>query len=244
MPVFERGTTEIHYEVFGRGTPVLCIAPGGMRSSVSFWEKAALDPLTAYADGPFQLVAMDQRNTAGSRGPLDVDDPWGSYAADQLGLMDHLGIDRFEVIGCCIGGAYILRLIQAAPGRVAAAVLEQPIGVHAGNRELFEGMWRSWAEELVAGRDDIDAATAEAFGRAMWAGDFVVSVARDAVRSCPTPLLVMPGIDEFHPTETGREIAALAPAAELLEPWKDPEHLPAATAAVGRFLRDHAPRPA
>ena len=27
-----------------------------------------------------------------------------------------------------------------------------------------------------------------------------------------------------------------------IEPWKDPEHLPAATEAVGRFLRDHTPR--
>jgi len=55
-------------------------------------------------------------------------------------------------------------------------------------------------------------------------------------------MLVLPGVDEYHPTETGREIAALAPAAELLEPWKDPEHLSAATEAVGRFLRDHTPR--
>jgi hypothetical protein len=49
-------------------------------------------------------------------------------------------------------------------------------------------------------------------------------------------MLVLPGVDEYHPAEIGREIAALAPAASLLEPWKDPEHLPAATEAVGRFL--------
>ena len=52
----------------------------------------------------------------------------------------------------------------------------------------------------------------------------------------------VPGVDEHHPAQTGREIAALAPAARLLEPWKDPGHLPAATEAVGRFLRDHTPR--
>jgi pimeloyl-ACP methyl ester carboxylesterase len=43
------------------------------------------------------------------------------------------------------------------------------------------------------------------------------------------------------PLETGREIAALAPAGELLEPWKDAEHLREAIEAVGRFLRDHSP---
>jgi hypothetical protein len=55
-------------------------------------------------------------------------------------------------------------------------------------------------------------------------------------------MLVMPGVDEYHPAETGREIAAFAPSAELLEPWKDPAHLPAATEAAGQFLRDHTPR--
>ncbi len=54
-------------------------------------------------------------------------------------------------------------------------------------------------------------------------------------------MLVLPGVDEHHPTETGREIAALAPAAELFEPWKDPGHLPDATEAVGPFLRDRTP---
>jgi hypothetical protein len=73
----------------------------------------------------------------------------------------------------------------------------------------------------------------------MWAPGFAVSVTREQVRSFRTPMLVLPGVDEYHPAETGREVAALAPAAELLEPWKDPGHLPAATKAVGRFLRDH-----
>jgi fermentation-respiration switch protein FrsA (DUF1100 family) len=87
----------------------------------------------------------------------------------------------------------------------------------------------------------------------MWAPGFAVSVTREQVRSFRTPMLVLPGVDEYHPAETGREIAALAaetgreiaalaPAAEMLEPWKDPGHLPAATKAVGRFLRDHTPR--
>jgi hypothetical protein len=89
-------------------------------------------------------------------------------------------------------------------------------------------------------RDDLGSDEIEAFAAAMWAADFAVSVSRDQVRSFRTPMLVLPGVDEHHPAETGREIAALAPAGELLEPWKDPEHLPAATEAVGRFLQDHS----
>ena len=103
-------------------------------------------------------------------------------------------------------------------------------------------LWKPWRDQLVDNRDDLASDEIEAFATTMWAPDFAVSVTRDQVRSFRTPMLVLPGVDEYHPGETGREIAALAPAAELLEPWKDPEHLPAATEAVGRFLRDHTPR--
>ena len=37
MPIFERGETKLYYEEQGAGFPILLIAPGGMRSSVSFW---------------------------------------------------------------------------------------------------------------------------------------------------------------------------------------------------------------
>jgi pimeloyl-ACP methyl ester carboxylesterase len=201
---------------------------------------AAINPLTAYA-GQYRMIAMDQRNAGRSAGPLDAGDPWGAYAADQLAVMDHLGIGRFLVFGCCIGGPFILKLCQLAPERVAAAVLEQPVGIIESNRELFDNIWKQWAEQLISNRDDLGSDEIAAFATTMWAPDFAVSVTREQVRSLRTPMLVMPGVDEYHPAQTGREIAALVPGAELLEPWKDAEHLPAATQAAGRFLRDHTP---
>ena len=240
MPYFTRGDVSLYYEERGAGFPLLAIAPGGMKSTVDYWKFAAVNPWESFA-GDFRMVAMDQRNAGQSTGPLDVDDPWGGYAADQLGLLDHLGIDRFLVMGCCIGGSFILKLIEQAPERVVAAVLEQPIGVDDSNRDLFRQMQRAWADEVVAARDDIDAATMDRFLSAMWGDEFVVSVDRDVITGCPVPLLVMPGIDEYHPTETGREIARLAPHAEVLEPWKDsPEHIAAATEAARRFLESYA----
>ncbi|MFY9773257.1 MAG: hypothetical protein WAK28_01645, partial [Trebonia sp.] len=137
---------------------------------------------------------------------------------------------------------FILKLLELAPERVVAAVLEQPVGITDRNRELFDSVWKQWGEQLASSREDLGSEQIEAFATAMWAAGFAVSVTRDQVRSFRTPMLVLPGVDEHHPAETGREIAALAPSAELLEPWKDPEHLPAATEAVGRFLHDHTPR--
>lgn len=240
MPTLVRDDTTIYFEERGAGAPVLLLAPGGMRSAIDIWRNAAVDPWESYA-GEFRLIAMDQRNAGRSHGPLDPSDPWGAYAADQLAVLDHLGVDRFLVMGCCIGGSFILKLVEQAPDRVVAAVLEQPIGVHDGNRQLFTEMGRSWAEDLVAGRADLDAGAAERFLSSMWSDDFVVSVGRDVVADCPVPLLVLPGVDDYHPTETGREVAALAPQAEVLEPWKDsPEHIAVATEAVREFLSRHA----
>ena len=128
MPYVDRGEARIWYTVQGTGFPLLTLAPGGMRSSVPLWEAAAINPLTAYA-GQYQMIAMDQRNAGQSAGPLETGDPWGAYAADQLAVMDHLGIDRFLVFGCCIGGPFILKLLELAPERVVAAVLEQPVGI-------------------------------------------------------------------------------------------------------------------
>lgn len=240
MPELTRGATTIHYEERGRGFPALCLAPGGMRSTVSAWQHAAVDPWSHYRT--LRRIAMDQRNAGASRGPLPVSDPWGEYAADQLAVLDHLGVDRFVVVGCCIGGSFILKLCSLAPERVVAAVLEQPIGVTTDNRGLFEAMRRAWATELLDGRPDLAPAEMEAFLAAMWADEFVVSVPREEVARCPVPLLVLPGIDDYHPTAVGREIAELAPRAELLEPWRDsPEHVAAATEAVERWLLDHVP---
>jgi pimeloyl-ACP methyl ester carboxylesterase len=241
VPYVDSGGARIWYTDQGAGFPMLTLAPGGMRSSVSLWQAAAINPLTAFA-GRYRLIAMDQRNAGQSAGPLEAGDPWGAYAGDQLAVMDQLGIDRFLVFGCCIGGPFILKLCELAPERVVAAVLEQPVGIIAANRELFDGIWKQWAEQLMSRPGAPGRAAIEAFATTMWARDFAVSVTRDQVRSFRTPMLVLPGTDDYHPTETGREIAALAPAAELLEPWKDPEHLPAATEAVRRFLRDHTPR--
>ena len=240
MPYYQPDQhTSIYYEERGDGPPLLLIAPGGMKSAIDVWKNAAIDPWSSFA-GEFHLVAMDQRNAGRSRGPLEPADPWGAYARDQLGLMTHLGYERFLVMGCCIGGSFILELAAVAPARLVAAVLEQPIGVIPANRHLFAQLQSTWAEEVTAGRDDLDRASADAFLDAMWTRDFAVSVDRETIARIETPLLVLPGIDDYHPTESGREIAALAPNATVLEPWKDTaEHVEAATDEVRRWLRQY-----
>jgi pimeloyl-ACP methyl ester carboxylesterase len=242
VATFRYGDVSIRYEDTGSGFPVLLLAPGGMRSAIELWENATLNPLREYVD-EFRLIAMDQRNAGQSSGPLDAADPWGSYAADQLALLDHLGVEQFHAFGCCIGCSYALGLAERAPGRLASAVLEQPIGIVDENRALFDGLWRDWGQALAERGADVAPDDLEAFGTAMWDGDFVLSVTRDFVRACSTPLLVLPGVDDFHPGPVGREVAALAPRAELVDPWKDEAHVRDAVESVRDFLVARTPAP-
>jgi hypothetical protein len=126
---------------------------------------------------------------------------------------------------------------------VVAAVLKQPVGIDDANREVLPGnLWRRWAADYVAKHSENDAADASAFGTRMCTGEFVLSVSREFVQSCPVPLLVMPGGNLDHPRSIGMEIAKLAPNAELIEEWREPSDLlPPAVARIRQFFRKHTP---
>ena len=141
---------------------------------------------------------MDQRNAGASRGPVREDDGWDSFLEDQLALLDHLGIERCAALGMCIGGPYVMNLLQAQPERFFAGVLLQPIGLD-GNREAFLGMVDSWAEDLLPERPDLSPETLEGLRDRMFSNDFLFAVSEEDVRHCPVPLQIMLGNDLFHP---------------------------------------------
>ncbi len=245
MPRIEHGAVTIHYEERGSWFPVLMIAPGGMNSSIPIWDHQNFNPLHRYPDD-FRLIAIDQRNahSGDSSGPFDLEDPWGSFVDDHLALLDHLEVDRFHDIGCCIGCSHALLIAQRGPERLVSAVLIQPIGIVGDNHPAFESAWRDWAALLKVRRgDDLDMELVERFATRMWDGDFILSVSRDSVRTVEAPLLVLPGTDHFHPPETSHEIVALARHAEILEPWDgSPEITERTVAAVRNFLKRHTPK--
>lgn len=230
MPSVDLPTgARIFYESHGDGFPILAIAPGGLRSSVEKWANAPWNPLQALYDR-FRVIGMDQRTAGRSSGPITAATSWATLRSDQLALMDHLGCERFAVIGMCIGGAYALSLATAAPDRVAAAVLMQPIG-RADNEAAFREVFDGWARE----RQEPDL---EGFRKNLFGGDFVFAVSREDVKRCEVPLLVLLGNDVYHPEPISREIVRLAPNARLIESWKG-EAAPAALAEVRAFLAAH-----
>ncbi|MCU1344237.1 MAG: alpha/beta hydrolase [Acidimicrobiia bacterium] len=235
----ELGDVRIHYEISGEGFPVLLLAPGGMRSAGSVWGRMAWDPRVALAD-QYQVIAMDQRNAGDSTAPVAASNGWSTYAADQLALLDHLGIDRCHTLGMCIGGSFVVGLATTAPERVTAAVAMQPVGID-NNRETMRGLFDSWRDELADRHPEADSTVWDSYKDNMWNGDFLLAASRHQVAACPTPLLVFMGDDEYHPQSVSRELAERAPNAALVEHWKDEVGLAALDATVKQFLAAHTP---
>ena len=153
MPFYERGDVRIHYEEAGSGFPLLLIPGGGLNSTISFLTGGA--PFNAMEEfkSEYRCITMDLRNANGgqSSGPLEIDRPWDAYTDDQLGLMDHLGIKEFMVMGFCIGGPFIWNLLRRAPERIVAAVLAQPSGSRPEMRDLFyNNNIQGWGPALCA----------------------------------------------------------------------------------------------
>jgi pimeloyl-ACP methyl ester carboxylesterase len=245
---YVKGPVRIHYEEAGSGFPLLLIAGGGLNSTIAGLKRG--DPFHAINEfkGEYRCISSDLRNATGgqSTGPLDVDRPWDAYTDDHLGLMDHLGINKFMVMGFCIGGPFIWNLLERAPDRVVAAVLAQPSGSRPEMRDLFyENNMKGWGPELVKRRPDITMATVDRFLTKMYRTnpDFVFSVTRDFVRSCQTPVLILPDDIPAHPYAVAMEAAMLAPKAEVsIFPWKEPkERVPLAVRQIRSFLRAHSP---
>ena len=248
MSFYEKGPVRIHYEEAGSGFPLLLIAGGGLNSTISFFTGNA--PFNAIEEfkKEYRCIAADLRNaTSGqSTGPVEVDRPWESYADDQLGLMDHLGIDKFMVMGFCIGGPFIWNLLRRAPERVVAAVLAQPSGFRPETPDLFyQNNITGWGPALSARRPEITMAMVDQFLTKMYRSnpDFVFTVTRDFVRNCKTPILVLPDDIPAHPYAVAMESVLLAPKSEVsIFPWKEPkERIPLAVRQIRSFLRAHRP---
>ena len=249
VPFYQKGDVRIHYQEAGSGFPLLIIPGGGQNSTIGWIAKSA--PFNAIEElkSEYRCITADLRNAPSgqSSGPLEIDRPWDSYTDDHLGVMDHLGIKRFMVLGFCIGGPFIWNLVKRAPDRIVAAVVSQPVGFRKEIPTLaYDNYMKNWAPELTKQRPDVTTEMIERFLTSMYGGsraDFVHSVSRDVVRSCQAPVLVMPDDSPPHPYVIAMESAMLAPKSEVsMYPWKDTkEKIPLAVRHVRTFLRAYRP---
>ncbi len=247
--VYKRGDVQIRdLDTGGAGVPLLIIPGGGLNSPIQGLLTA--HPFNAVDEfkSEFRCITCDLRTAVGgeSTGPLEVDRPWDAFTDDHIGIMDHLGIDKFMVLGFCIGGPFIWNLIERAPTRVVAAVTAQPSGFRPEQPTLFyDNNSANWGVEIVKRRPEITKGTVDRFLTRMYKTnpDFVFTVTRDFVKRCQTPVLVLPDDIPAHPYAVAMETVMLAPKSEVsIYPWKEPpERIPIAVRQIRSFLRAHLP---
>src|SRR6202008_703213 len=224
---YEKGNVRIRYAEIGSGFPLLATPGGGLKSRIAVWARAVIN-IPEEFKSDFRVITMDQRNATGgeSTGPVPSDDPWGAFADDQLGVMDHLGISKFLFFGNCIGGPFEMKLMERAPQRVAAAILSQPVGHHPAQPDyMYDAGKTVWARELRERRPGGSMGTIEKYLHNLYRvrPDFVYSVSREFAKSCHTPMLVLPDDVVAHPLVASVDIASLCPNAEItVFPWKEP----------------------
>ena len=210
---YEKGNVRIRYAEIGSGFPLLATPGGGLNSGIGVWPRAVINIVEEFKND-FRVITMDQRNATGgeSTGPVAVDDPWGAFAEDQLGLMDHLGIRQFFFFGNCIGGPFAMELMERAPQRVVAALLSQPVGHLPEKPDVMYDLSRDvWGKDFRGRRPDVSVETIEKYLHNLYRVQphFVYSVSRNFAKSCQTPMLVLPDDVVAHPLVVDRKSTRL-----------------------------------
>jgi pimeloyl-ACP methyl ester carboxylesterase len=246
MPTYQNDPVHIYYEEAGSGFPLLILPGGGLNATIAGLANHPFNPLQEFSDA-YRCIALDLRNANGgaSHGPLEVDRPWDAHADDQLGLLDHLGIERCMVLGFCIGGPFIWNLLRRAPERVVAAVLTHPSGFRPDRPDIFyQNNIKGWGPRLCERRGDVTMEQVSAFLQKMYRSDpdFVFTVSREFVRHCHTPVLILPDDVPAHPYAVAMESALLAPNSQVsLYPWKeDDQKVRIAVRHIRMFLAANA----
>jgi pimeloyl-ACP methyl ester carboxylesterase len=157
--MFARNGVELHYEVYGKGEPVVLLH--GFTSRGSSWERHGWVDLLVGHD--FQAVATDVRSHGQS---TRVYDPsackTSTLAEDILGLLDHLRLPSASVFGFSMGSGIAVELAFMSPERVRKLViagsgdagineLHDPVPVDAIAKE-FENPSREPADGNMAAR--------------------------------------------------------------------------------------------
>jgi len=165
MPTAALADATITYDDTGGPGPVVVLAHGLLMDRTMF------EPQVEALRDRFRVVTWDARgfgDTTWDGGPFTYWD----LAADCLGLLDHLGVERAVVGGMSQGGFISLRVALSAPERVAALVF---IDSQAGAEEedaiaLYKPMIDDWvtngpsdgigmaAAELILGAPDLNEA--------------------------------------------------------------------------------------
>ncbi len=118
--------TKLAYHVQGAGVPLVCLPGGPMRAAAYLGDLGGLS-------GHRELIMLDLRGTGGSAVPADP----ASYRCDRLvadvsALLDHLALDRCDLLGHSAGANLAVQYALQEQRRVNKLALITPSGRAVG----------------------------------------------------------------------------------------------------------------
>jgi pimeloyl-ACP methyl ester carboxylesterase len=248
MPRFQHGPVEIAFLDEGEGEPVILVHGFASNAQVNWVYPGWVTTLTAAGR---RVIALDNRGHGES---TKLYEPAAYHtdrmAEDVVALMDHLGLERADVMGYSMGARITAFLAARDPARVRCAVLGG-LGVHlvdgvglsesiadaleAPSRESVTDpvgrTFRAFAEQT---RSDLAALAACIRGSRQ-------TLSREAAGAIQVPVLIAVGTED-KVAGSARELMALMPNAQVLDiPRRD--HMLAVgdqvfKAGVLKFLRE------
>jgi pimeloyl-ACP methyl ester carboxylesterase len=230
MPSFKHGDVEIAYREEGEGEPIVLVHGFASNKEIN-WVNPSW--MTTLVRAGRRAIALDNRGHGQSS---KLHDPAayhsGLMAEDVRALLDHLGLERADVMGYSMGARITAFLALKHPARVRAAIfgglgirLVEGVGLPQSIAEALEApslrdvsdpmgqMFRSFAEQT---KSDLRALAA------CIRGSRQVLSAADVARITAPVLVAVGTVDQV--AGSPEELAALIPGARAL-PIPDRDHM-------------------
>jgi pimeloyl-ACP methyl ester carboxylesterase len=241
MPYAEINGLHLYYQEHGEGPPLVLLHGGLVTIELNFG--------TA-----IPVLARDHRVIAvefqGHGRTADIDRPmtFKNLAADVVGLLDHLGIDRADIFGFSNGGLTTYELLVHHPGRIRRAIVASADHRNERGGEVLPGRLPTDAD-FAAMRDAYAAVAPDPSQFEVIAektGAMVQGFAGwtdDQLRCIETPVLVLIGDTDFILVPNAAEAAdllahgqlAVLPGTTHMDMTRS-EFVPAMVAAFLRFV--------
>jgi pimeloyl-ACP methyl ester carboxylesterase len=141
---FDSDGVKIHYRDRGTGDPVVLIH--GFALNLTRWESAGV-PERLEAAG-YRAITIDCRGHGESGKPRTPDAYGVEMARDVVRLLDHLGIDRTNLLGYSMGGFIANKVRELHPERLRSLVLGGSGWFRSGDPALADLSGADIAESL------------------------------------------------------------------------------------------------
>jgi pimeloyl-ACP methyl ester carboxylesterase len=207
---------QLYYEEHGSGRPLVLLHGGMLTIDLTFRE---LIPLLAPSH---RLIAVELQGH-GRTADVEREPTYPNLADDVVGLLDHLGVERADVLGVSFGGLVALELGMRHPDRVdrlvSAATHYRPDGYHDLSDPASVRM--PTEAEFAAMRADYERVAPDPghFDSFLERMNVVVhghpGWSADDLRGITAPVLLVIGDTDFVRIEHAAEMHELIPHAQL-----------------------------